>query len=118
VTRRILAVIAVAAALPARVAWGMPASGLGGTWVAAAGSGKIVLVLHKTGAVYKGTYTELPPGKTTGKPSKVVAHATNADGVQQITLTFTGSNRSTLCGLRTGHIYCSVPTGTAIFSRR
>ena len=101
----------VAAGLLATAASAAPATSLAGKWVTTTPAGKIVLTLHKSGAVYKGTYVQK------GKTYKVVAHGGNADGASQVMLTLTPGHTSTMCGLQGAKLFCSLPTGTATFTR-
>jgi hypothetical protein len=94
--------------LAAGPAWG---AGLQGVWVAKGAAGKIVLRLHGSGSTYRGTYTEAR------KVARVVARLTDADGVQQVTLTFTASRRSSLCGINAGRLYCQTAGGASVFVR-
>jgi hypothetical protein len=87
------------------------AAGLKGTWVAKAPSGKVVLTLLGSGKVYRGTYA------AAGKVSPVTVHFGNADGAGQVTLTFTATHRSTLCGLVGGRLICAGDTGPMVFAR-
>jgi hypothetical protein len=92
------------------------AAGLAGTWVATGPFGKITLRLHAAGQAYSGTYTLVSAGKQT--VSHVRGRFDNADGATQLTLTFTTSHRSDLCGLSGSKLYCQLgPAGTAAFSR-
>jgi hypothetical protein len=92
------------------------AAGLAGTWVATGPFGKITLRLHTSGAAYAGTYTLVLGGKQT--VSHVSGRSDNADGATQLTLTFTPSRRSDLCGLSGSRLYCQLGAGgTAAFSR-
>jgi hypothetical protein len=92
------------------------ATGLAGTWVATGPFGKITLRLQATGTGYHGTYSVSSGGKTT--VSHVVGRSDNADGATQLTLTFTTTHRSSLCGLSGVRLYCQLgTTGTAAFTR-
>jgi len=83
---------------------------IGGRWVASGPSGKIVLQLKGSGKVLRGTWAQ------GGKTSKVTAKVTNADGAQQVTLTFTQTKRSMLCGIHASKLYCPTETGLATFA--
>jgi len=112
------ALLGAAPAAPADGARASTAAGLSGTWVATGPFGRIVLRLRRVSKVYRGTYTQVRRGKATGTSSRVVARADNADGVQQVTLTFVSAGRSDICGLRGAHLYCQVgAAGTAVFAR-
>jgi hypothetical protein len=91
---------------------GLAATGLAGTWVATSPSGKVVLKLHGSGKSYRGTY------RAGGKISRVSLELSNADGAGQVTLTFTATHRSTLCGLVSHRLMCAADTGTLAFARR
>jgi hypothetical protein len=92
------------------------AAGLAGTWVATGPFGKITLRLHASGHAYAGTYTLASAGKQT--VSHLSGRFDNADGATQLTLTFTASRRSDLCGLVGSKLYCQLGAiGTAVFSR-
>jgi hypothetical protein len=93
------------------VAPGLAAAGLAGTWVASSPSGKVVLKLRGSGKTYGGTYG------AGGKTSRVTVRLSNADGAGQVTLTFTATHRSTLCGLVSHKLMCAAPTGTLSFAR-
>jgi hypothetical protein len=84
---------------------------LSGKWVATVATGKIVLTLHKVGAVYKGTFVQ------GGKSYKVVAHAGSADGASQVMLTLTPGKITTMCGLQGTKLFCETSAGTATFKR-
>jgi hypothetical protein len=114
-TRRLLFV--AAAAFAAVVSGlGSAATGLSGTWIATGPFGKITLRLQAAGAGYHGTYSMSARGKTT--VSHVVGRSDTADGAKQLTLTFTGTHRSDLCGLSGVRLYCQLGTsGTAAFTR-
>ena len=102
------------AAVAAAVAIG--AAGLAGTWVATGPFGKITLRLHSSGSTYAGTYTLASAGKQT--ISHISGRFDDADGATQLTLTFTATRRSDLCGLVGSKLYCQLgATGTAAFSR-
>ena len=90
---------------------GLAATGLAGTWVATSPSGKVVLKLRGSGKSYRGTYG------AGGKTSHVTVRLSNADGAGQVTLTFTATNRSTLCGLVSHKLMCAADTGTLAFAR-
>ena len=90
---------------------GLAATGLAGTWVAKSPSGKVVLKLRGSGKSYRGTYA------ARGKTSRVTVRLSTADGAGQVTLTFTASNRSTLCGLLGHRLMCVADTGTLAFGR-
>jgi hypothetical protein len=104
--------LAVGAAALFAVAPGLAATGLTGTWVATSPSGKVVLKLRGSGKSYRGTYG------TGGKTSRVTVRLSNADGAGQVTLTFTATHRSTLCGLVSHRLMCAADTGTLTFARR
>ena len=87
------------------------ATGLAGTWVATSPSGKVVLKLRGSGTSYRGTYG------AGGKISRVTVRLSNADGAGQVTLTFTATHRSTLCGLVSHRLMCAAETGTLAFAR-
>jgi hypothetical protein len=87
------------------------ATGLKGKWVASSSGGKIVLKLRGSGASYRGTYA------AGGKVSHVSARLASADGARQVTLTFTATHRSTMCGLVSGRLMCAGATGTIVFAR-
>jgi hypothetical protein len=87
------------------------AAGLQGTWVAKPSTGKVVLKLLGSGKTYRGTYT------AAGKVAHVTVRLGNADGAGQVTLTFTATHRSTLCGLVGGRLICAGDTGTITFAR-
>jgi hypothetical protein len=93
------------------VAPGLAATGLAGTWVAKSPSGKVVLKLRGSGKSYRGTYG------VGGKTSRVTVRLSNADGAGQVTLTFTATHRSTLCGLVSHRLMCVADTGTLAFGR-
>jgi hypothetical protein len=93
------------------VAPGLAAGGLAGTWVAKGPSGKVVLNLRGSGTSYRGTYG------AGGKTSRVTVRLSNADGAGQVTLTFTATDRSTLCGLVSHRLMCAATTGTLAFTR-
>ena len=113
-TRRAASLCAGLAAVTTAVA--TAAAGLAGTWVATGPSGKMTLRLHASGSGYVGTYTLVSKGKQT--VSRVSGRFDNADGATQLTLTFTASRRSDLCGLVGSRLYCQLgATGTAAFSR-
>jgi hypothetical protein len=103
--------LAVSAAGLLAVSPALAATGLAGTWVATSPSGKVVLKLRGSGKSYRGTYA------TDGKTSRVTLRLSNADGAGQVTLTFTATNRSTLCGLVSRKLMCAVDTGTLAFAR-
>lgn len=83
---------------------------LKGTWVATSPSGKVVLKLRGSGKSYRGTYA------ARGKVSQVTLRLSNADGAGQVTLTFTATHRSSLCGLVNGRLFCAASTGTLVFA--
>jgi hypothetical protein len=107
---RTSALVVVAVGLVA-VTPGLAAAGLAGTWVATSPSGKVVLKLRGSGKSYRGTYG------TGGKTSPVTVRLSSADGAGQLTLTFTSTRRSTLCGLVNHRLMCAAPTGTLVFAR-
>jgi hypothetical protein len=109
VSRKLVAVLMVVAVTPAAALAAGSVTSLAGKWVASSPSGKIVLTLHKSGAVFKGTYVQR------GKTYTAVAKGGNADGAGQITLTLTPGAVSTMCGLRGTKLYCSTNTGMATF---
>jgi hypothetical protein len=110
VSRKLVAVVMViAAASPVAAFASGSATTLAGKWVATTSAGKVVLTLHKSGKVWKGTYVEH------GKTYKAVAKGGNADGAGQITLTLTPGAVSTMCGLQGTKLYCSLNTGMATF---
>ena len=112
VSRKLLAIASIiAAGVLATAVSAAPATSLAGKWVTTTPTGKIVLTLHKSGAVYKGTFVQK------GKTYKVVAHGGNADGASQVMLTLTPGHTSTMCGLQGAKLFCSLPTGTATFTR-
>ena len=86
------------------------ATALRGTWVATSPSGKVVLKLRGSGKSYRGTYA------AGGKVSQVTVRLSNADGAGQVTLTFTATHRSSLCGLVKARLFCSASTGTLVFA--
>ena len=86
------------------------ATGVKGTWVASGPSGKVVLKLRGSGTSYWGTYV------AGGRVSHVTVHLSNADGAGQVTLTFTATHRSTLCGLVNARLMCAGNTGTIVFA--
>jgi hypothetical protein len=90
---------------------GVAATGLAGTWVATSPNGKVVLKLRGSGNSYRGTYG------AGGKTSRITIRLSNADGAGQITLTFTATHRSTLCGLVSRRLMCAADTGTLTFAR-
>jgi len=103
--------LGMAAAGLLAVASGSAAVSLSGKWVATSPSGKVVLKLRGSGKVYRGTYA------AAGKTSRVTLRLSNADGAGQVTLTFTATHRSTLCGLVSHKLMCSADTGTLAFAR-
>jgi hypothetical protein len=103
--------VAVASAGVLGVPPALAATSLGGTWVARAPGGKVVLKLHGSGSSYRGTY------RAGGKTSRVTVRLSNADGAAQVTLTFTATKRSTLCGLVSRRLMCAGDTGTLVFAR-
>jgi hypothetical protein len=107
---RTSALVFVAVGLVA-VTPGLAAAGLAGTWVATSPGGKVVLKLRGSGKTYRGTYG------TGGKTSPVTVRLSSADGAGQVTLTFTSTHRSTLCGLVNHRLMCAAPTGTLVFAR-
>lgn len=109
-SRTLLALTAVVALVTVAAASAATAS-LSGKWVASVSSGKIVLTLHKAGALYKGTYVQK------GKTYKVVAHGGSADGASQVMLTLSPGKLTTMCGLQGAKLYCETSAGTAIFKR-
>jgi hypothetical protein len=90
------------------------ATGMKGTWVASGPSGKMTLKLAGAGSSFHGTLTTVAGGKKT--ISGVKGRFDNADGAKQLTLTFTASHRTSLCGLVGAKLYCQLGTGTATFS--
>jgi len=107
---RLLPLVAIGAVVVIAAASAAGTS-LSGKWVASVSSGKIVLTLHKAGAVYKGTYVQK------GKTYKVVAHGGSADGASQVMLTLTPGKLTTMCGLQGAKLYCETSAGTATFKR-
>jgi carbohydrate-selective porin OprB len=106
---------ALAASLAASTA---QAGTVKGAWVATGAFGKITLRLAGSGTAFHGTYTQISRGAKHGTASKVTARSDTADGVTQLTLTFTKTRRSVLCGLQGAKLYCQVGTaGTAVFAR-
>jgi hypothetical protein len=87
------------------------ATTLNGTWVATSPSGKVELHLRGSGKSYRGTYV------AGGKTSKVTVRLSNADGAGEVTLTFTSTHRSSLCGMVGGRLMCAAGTGTLVFAR-
>jgi hypothetical protein len=109
-------VAAAAAVAAVMTAAASAATGLAGTWVATGPFGRITLRLQAVGAGYHGTYSVSSGGKTT--VSHVVGRPDNADGANQLTLTFTRTHRSNLCGLSGTRLYCQLgAAGTAAFTR-
>jgi len=86
------------------------ASSLDGTWVAPSPTGKVVLKLQGSGKSYRGTY------RAGGNTSHVTLLLSNADGAGQVTLTFTTTHRSTLCGLVNHRLMCAADSGTLAFA--
>jgi hypothetical protein len=86
------------------------ATGVKGTWVASGPGGKVVLKLRGSGTSYLGTYV------AGGRVSRVTVRLNNADGAGQVTLTFTATHRSTLCGLVNARLMCAGNTGTIVFT--
>ena len=107
---RTLTVVAIASAVAAGGALGAQA-GVSGRWLAPGPGRKLVLTLQGSGKALHGTWVQ------GGKSSKVTARVSTADGIQQVTLTFTPGGRSSLCGLRGTKLYCQTATGTATFTR-
>jgi hypothetical protein len=103
--------LAVGAVCLLAVTPGLAATGLGGTWVATSPGGKVVLKLRGSGKSYRGTY------RAGGKTSRVAVRVSTADGAGQVTLTFTATHRSTLCGLVSRRLMCAADTGTLSFAR-
>ena len=99
-------VVALVAVAPA-----LGATSLAGTWVAKSPGGKVVLKLRGSGKSYSGTYG------AGGKTSRVTLRLSNADGAGQVTLTFTATHRSTMCGLVNRRLMCAGDTGTLAFAR-
>jgi hypothetical protein len=115
-SRRLLAATAATVVAAAAAGSASAAAGLAGTWVATGPFGKITLRLQAAGAGYHGTYSLSSGGRTT--VSHVVGRSDNADGATQLTLTFTTTHRSNLCGLSGVRLYCQLGTaGTAAFTR-
>jgi hypothetical protein len=112
VLRRSAAVVCAAAVLAGAAVAGI-ASGMKGTWVASGPSGKLTLKLMGSGASYHGTLTTVAGGKRT--VAKVTGRFDNADGAKQLTLTFTATKRTSLCGLVGPKLYCQLGSGTATF---
>ncbi len=117
----IVAVALLAAALwrPAPAAAGLrvssAAGGLSGVWVASGTFGRIVLRLRGAGHLYRGTYTQ---GGKVARSSRVVARVDDADGAQQVILSFTPGSRSAFCALRPPLLFCQVgAAGSAVFAR-
>jgi hypothetical protein len=109
---RITAFAAVTALLAVGTA---QAATMTGTWVASSPTGKYTLKLAGSGSSYHGTLTTVAGGKTT--VAKVKARFDNADGAKQLTLTFTQTHRTSMCGLVGPKLYCQLGTGTATFTR-
>jgi hypothetical protein len=103
--------VAVGAAVLLAVASASAATTLSGTWVASSPGGKVVLKLHGSGKLYRGTYA------AGGKTSRVTLRLSNADGAGLVTLTFPVTHRSTACGLVSRKLMCSADTGTLAFAR-
>lgn len=91
------------------------ATSMKGTWVASGPTGKMTLKLAGSGSSYHGTLTTVAGGKKT--VSKVKGRFDNADGAKQLTLTFTATHRTSMCGLVGTKLYCQLGTGTAAFTR-
>ena len=91
------------------------ATGMKGTWVASGPTGKYTLKLAGSGTAYHGTLTTVAGGKKT--VAKVKGRFDNADGSKQLTLTFTATHRTSICGLVGTKLYCQLGTGTATFTR-
>jgi hypothetical protein len=111
VTSKRISALAVGAAGLLAVAPALAATGLAGTWVASSPRGKVVLTLRGSAKSYRGTY------RAGGKTSRVTVRLSNADGAGQVTLTFTATHRSTLCGLVSRRLMCAADTGTLAFAR-
>jgi hypothetical protein len=105
------AALAIGAATLLTVRAGLAATGLAGTWVAKSPAGKVVLKLRGSGESYRGTYG------AGGKTSAVVVRLSRADGAGQVTLTFTATHRSSVCGLVSHRLMCAADTGTLAFAR-
>ena len=91
------------------------ATGMKGTWVASGPSGKLTLKLAGSGSSYHGTLTTVAGGKKT--VAAVKGRFDDADGAKQLTLSFTATHRSSMCGLVATKLYCQLGTGTATFTR-
>jgi hypothetical protein len=109
--RCLVALAVLAAPGPAGAAAGRAgAHGPAGVWVSTGSRAKIVLRLEGSTSPFRGTYAQ---GATT---VKVLARSSSADGSGQLTLTFTASGRSAMCGLHAGRLYCQLgPSGTTVF---
>jgi hypothetical protein len=113
-----VAALLCAVGLAAAAASAAQAATVKGTWVATGTFGKITLALTGSGAALHGSYTQIAHGSNRAAVSKVTARSDNADGVTQLTLTFTKARRSVLCGLEGTKLYCQIGTaGTAVFTR-
>jgi hypothetical protein len=91
------------------------ATGMKGTWVASGPSGKMTLKLAGSGSSYQGTLTTVAGGRKT--VAKVKGRFDDADGAKQLSLSFTATNRTSMCGLVGTKLYCQLGTGTATFIR-
>ena len=113
---RVLGAAAAATVAMGAAGTAAAAGGLAGTWIATGPFGTITLRLQSAGTGYHGTYSVSARGKTT--VSHIVGRSDNADGATQLTLTFTTTHRSSLCGLSGARLYCQLGTaGTAAFTR-